>query len=219
METQDRLLAPWPSDNAGLPRMTEDEFIAWCDEDTRAEWVDGEVIMMSPVNEQHAELFDWLYRLLGDFVEARRLGRVRAHMQVRFAAQRTRRVPDILFVSAERSGLFHETHIEGPPDLIVEVVSPDSVARDYRTKYHEYQAAAVREYWIVDPMWQRLDAYRLHAAPIAEGNAEARNEYQPLEERDGVIASTVVPCFYLRPSWLWSKDRPAVLTVLHEMGV
>jgi Uma2 family endonuclease len=198
--------------------MTEGEFLAWCDEDTRAEWVDGEVIMMSPVNEQHAELFDWLYRLLGDFVEARRLGRVRADMQVRFATQRTRRIPDILFVSTERLHLFRDTHIEGPPDLVVEVVSPDSVARDYRTKYYEYQAAAVREYWIVDPMWQRLDAYRLRADPVAEGK-EAGNEYQPLEEREGLIASTVVPGFYLRRAWLWSTDRPNVLAVLHEMGV
>jgi hypothetical protein len=33
--------------------MTEDEFVAWCDEDVRAEWVDGEVIVMSPANRMH----------------------------------------------------------------------------------------------------------------------------------------------------------------------
>ena len=37
-------------------RMTEEEFVAWCDEDTKAEWVDGEVIVHSPANLQHVDL-------------------------------------------------------------------------------------------------------------------------------------------------------------------
>ncbi|HQU43811.1 MAG TPA: Uma2 family endonuclease, partial [Pirellulales bacterium] len=56
--------------------MTEEEFIAWCDEDTRAEWVDGEVIVMSPASWIHVKLSRFLTSLLGDFVDARSLGDV-----------------------------------------------------------------------------------------------------------------------------------------------
>lgn len=50
-------------------RMTEEEFLAWCDQDTRAEWVDGEVVMMAPVSDPHSDLVGWLGSLLRIFVE------------------------------------------------------------------------------------------------------------------------------------------------------
>jgi Putative restriction endonuclease len=51
-------------------RMTEREFVAWADEDTRAEWVDGEVELMSPANITHLRLTRWLVMVLGGFVDA-----------------------------------------------------------------------------------------------------------------------------------------------------
>ena len=46
-----------------LPRMTEEEFVAWCDEDTRAEFVDGEVIVFSPSSTRHVLLCNFLSTL------------------------------------------------------------------------------------------------------------------------------------------------------------
>ena len=51
--------------------MTESEFVAWCNEDVRAEWVDGEVFIMSPSNVEHDDLQIWLIRLLGEYVESK----------------------------------------------------------------------------------------------------------------------------------------------------
>ena len=142
-------------------KLTEAEFVAWCDEDTRAEWVDGEVIMMSPANIEHLLLESWLHAVLRQFTEWHGLGIVLDNAQVRLANQARRRVPDLVFLCKDRLDLLKHAHIEGAPDLIVEIVSPDSQSRDWREKYLDYQAAGVREYWVIDPMSQHAEVYAL----------------------------------------------------------
>ena len=130
-----------------MPRqhMTETEFVAWCDEDTHAEWIDGEVIVASPASATHVRLVKFLLQVLDGFVRLHHLGEVLGpELQIRFGALRHRRVPDLFFVATARANIIQRNHIEGAPDLIVEIVSPDSLARDWRDKYLEYEAMGVR---------------------------------------------------------------------------
>src|SRR5438874_110128 len=83
-------------------RMSEGEFERWCDEDVRAEWVDGEVILMPPMNDEHSDLSLWLSAEVRMFIEEHDLGAVRFDFFARFATQRRRRVPDLLFISKNR---------------------------------------------------------------------------------------------------------------------
>src|SRR5437762_1510540 len=107
-------------------RMTEQEFVNWCT-DFWAEWVDGEVILMSPVNLNHADVFSFLSVLIGAFVSKHELGSLLAELfQIRLARQRRRRSPDLFFVSNEHKDCLRYSHLEGAPDLIIEIVSPDS---------------------------------------------------------------------------------------------
>ena len=57
-------------------KITFQEFLDWCDEDTWAEWVDGEVIMVSPASFEHQDLGSLLERVLAVFTEVRDLGKV-----------------------------------------------------------------------------------------------------------------------------------------------
>jgi Uma2 family endonuclease len=196
-------------DGAPVPGVTlsETEFADWCPEELRAEWVDGKVILMSPSNVEHDELSIWLIRLVGDYVEAHGLGSIYQNIFVRFAGQRRRRVPDLLFVPKERMDLIRSTHLEGAPDLLIEIVSPDSQSRDRREKYLEYEKAGVKEYWIVDPLSKTVEASRLE-----------RKKYQRLDEIGGVIASTVLRGFRIKTAQLWQKPLPKVSGVLKWMG-
>ncbi len=199
-------------------RMTEEEFVAWCDEDTRAEWVDGEVVMMSPMSDPHSDVASWLGSVLRIFVEEHDLGVVRPEMQARLVGLRRRRVPDLWFVTKEREGLIDRACLDGPPDLAVEIVSPDSAGRDWREKYLEYEAAGVREYWVIDPASQHMEAYALAAAAPEPGQPPA-TRYRRLSEEDGVIASVVLSGLRLRVNWLWPQTRVKVLEALAQMGV
>jgi Uma2 family endonuclease len=128
---------------------------------------------------------------------------------VRFAARRRCRVPDLLFVQKSRLDLLRHNHLEGPPDVAFEIVSPDSVARDWREKYLEYESVGVHEYWVIDPMSRRAEAYALTAGAA----------YERIAPADDVIRSAVIPGFFLKENWLWQVPRPRVADVLREFTV
>lgn len=189
-------------------RLTEAEFVEWCTDSTWAEWVDGEVILMSPVNFEHAELFRFLLSVVGTYIDDRDLGTVLTEpFQIRFGRMRRRRSPDIIFISRERSEIIKYAHIEGAPDLVIEIVSPDSQSRDRREKYLEYQSAGVREYWIIDPLSKTVEAHSL-----------TRGRYGQIAKVDDRIPSSVLSGFYLKPQWLWRAKLPKVSEVLRELS-
>jgi Uma2 family endonuclease len=191
-------------------RLTEREFVEWIDDKTRAEWVDGEVIVMSPMSDDHDEFAFWLRTVVQSFVRHHDLGRVKGpDFMVRLPRRRRRRIPDLLFVSKARAEIILPNHVEGAPDLIMELVSPESVSRDWRDKYLDYQAAGVREYWVIDRLSGRVEAYSLGRAA----------KYKPVEEVDGVLASTALKGFYLRLEWLLARTPPDAAAALKEMGV
>ena len=188
---------------------TEEEFEAWCDEDVKAEYVDGRVIVHSPASTRHVDTVLFLAYLLKSFVAKHGLGTVLGpEVQVRLRPG-LRRVPDLLFVAKERTNIIRETLVEGPPDLIIEIVSPDSTARDWREKYWEYEQAGVSEYWVIDPQARRMDVYCL----------EETGRYKAVPSEAGVYRSRVVSGFWLRSGWLWQEPLPNVLEVIGELKV
>lgn len=175
----------------------------------RVEWVKGDVIEMSPVNTQHNQLSIFLTVVLRGFIGKEQLGHLLGpELQIRLAGQQTRRVPDLLFVAQERANILKETFVDGPPDLIVEIVSPDSLAQDWREKYLEYEAAGVREYWVIDPMAKHAELYSLNDG-----------KYSLISPQDDTIHSTVLSGFYLKPAWLWQNPLPNPLDILKELKV
>jgi Uma2 family endonuclease len=191
-------------------RMSEAEYDVWlrANPDSRSEWVEGELIVMSPVSYEHADLNLWLGCLLREYVEAKGLGKVIGpEFTARLRSGKSRRVPDLLFIAESRRDLIRPMHLDGPPDLAVEIVSNDSLSRDYREKYLEYEAAGVREYWIVDPFSKHIEAYSL----------DQSGKFAPIAEVDGKISSTVLDGFCLSTAWLWTTPRPTALSLLAEL--
>jgi len=193
--------------------MSYEEFIAWADEDTRAEWVDGEVIPFMPPKDKHQELVGFLHTLLILYVNLFQLGKVRvAPLEMRITwgdDKRSARQPDVFFVAQEHSERLTTDRLDGPADLAIEIISPDSVARDRADKFYEYQEAGVREYIIIDPRpgKERLDWYVL----LPDGKYQA-----VLPDEQGRYHAHVLPGLWLREAWLWPTP-PDPLAALLEM--
>ena len=189
-------------------RMTFEEYLTSGDEPHMSEWVDGEVIFMSPASRRHQELLTFLVTVVGLFVEVHKSGVVLpAPFAMRLAEQKRGREPDLIFVSRGRAHLVKPTYLDGPADLAVEIVSPESVRRDREEKFAEYEAAGVKEFWLIDPDDKTAEFYEL--------GADAR--YRPAEvELEGVHRSKVVEGFFLRAAWLWQTPAPT-LDALREL--
>jgi Uma2 family endonuclease len=97
-------------------------------------------------------------------------------------------------------------YIDGPPALALEIVSPDSVQRDYLQKRALYEQAGVREYWIIDP-----DEQRVTLLALREGRYE---EVLPV---DHLLSSEVVPGFRVDVRWLWGAPRPLAYNILRQL--
>ena len=200
----DVLLAP-----SEPTRMTYQEFLEWLDEDTLAEWVNGEVIMTSPASLPHQAISHFLAQVIGIFVEQHDLGTViPAPFQMRLEV--SGREPDLLFVTAHHLDRVRHTYLDGPADLVVEIVSPESAGRDRGEKFYEYEAAGIPEYWLLDPQTHRAEFYQLGS----EG------QYRLVApDAEDIYRSAVLPGFWLRVGWLWQQPLPRVLDVLRELQV
>lgn len=190
--------------------MTYQQFLDWIDEDAHVEWVDGWVVPMSPINGPHDELVTFLRTLLELFREAHHVGKLRGEpFQMKTGPDLPGRAPDLLFVVNEHLGRLHHTYLEGPADIAVEVISPDSVYRDREEKYREYEQGGVREYWLLDPRARQAAFFML--------GEDGRYHPIPLEE-GGIFRSRVLPGLWLKAEWLW-EPRPKLLDVLREWGL
>ena len=101
--------------------------------------------------------------------------------------------------------MLKKTHLDGPADLVVEIISEESRLRDRGGKFAEYEIGGVKEYWILDPDLKRADFFLLK-----EGRYERR-----VEDEQGIYHSELIPGFWIKVEWLWNP--PPVLEVLKEM--
>jgi Uma2 family endonuclease len=191
--------------------MTWEEFLVWVDEEHRAEWVDGEVEFMSPASLRHQDLGSFLTTLIRHYVESGSLGVVLpTPFLMKTGVHLPGREPDILFVAEQNRTRLTNTYLNGPADLAVEIVSPESVQRDRGNKYREYEQGGVREFWLLD---QDEDTYRFY-------RLDAEGHFVPiLPDEEGIVRSMVLEGLWLNVEWLRSKPLPPLMSVLRAWGL
>ena len=192
-------------------RLTFQEFLdQYGDEDVWAELERGEVYVMSPASLRHQDLVNFLTALLRFFAEYFGLGRVLSAPFLMRLGPDTAREPDILFVAREHLERLKATYLDGPADLVVEVVSPESRLRDRGIKFAEYEMAGVPEYWLIDPELERADFYVL----ASDGRYERRSA-----DEQGWYTSQALPGFRLFVPWLWQDPLPSLAEALRTLGL
>jgi Uma2 family endonuclease len=181
-----------------FPRgISYEDFLSSVDEGTHAEWVDGEVVRMSPSSERHEAVAGFLYAVLRFYVRRTEAGGRVLHAPFQMKLGRSGREPDVFYVPPERMDALQATFYDGPAALAIEVVSPDSRVRDRTEKLREYEAAGVKEYWVIDPMQRSAEVHRLSAA--------GRYELVPPGEPPR-LRSEVIPGLWIDPEWLWAEE-------------
>jgi Uma2 family endonuclease len=154
-------------------------------EQQKAEFINGEIVVHSPVKYQHNQASFRLATLLSVFVQRRGLGSV-GHEKLLVTLTRNDYEPDINFFGSEKARGFTPSQSKFPaPDLIVEVLSDSTEAVDRGIKFEDYAAHGVGEYWIVDPDQETIEQYLLQ-----EGVYRLA-----VKVKTGTIASMVVPGF------------------------
>jgi Uma2 family endonuclease len=140
---------------------TDEELMRLPDDGRKYELVDGELVV-SPAGGRHGRTVVKLTVRLGAFVAEHRLGEVFDSSTGYRLPSGNLRSPDVSFVTADRlaqSGV-PKGFLHLPPDLAVEVLSPDDRPRPVMDKVGEYLAAGVRMVWVIDPDGEKAAAYR-----------------------------------------------------------
>jgi Uma2 family endonuclease len=142
-------------------------FREWLRDDIKAEFINGEIVMHSPVKRRHLDATKYLENLLLNFVMRHDLGTVDSEKAL-IGLTRNDYEPDICFWNAETAASFVDDQMEHPaPDLIVEILSKSTTGRDRGVKFEDYAAHGVDEYWIIDPVRKSLEQYQLDEATMA----------------------------------------------------
>lgn len=151
------------TDDAGgsQRRFTYADFRRFPNDGQRHELINGEHAVTASPNIRHQELSVRLVVALANFLE-RNPAAVVFHAPLDCVFSFFDVVePDLLVVANDQREILTKRNVRGAPALVIEILSPDSSARDKRSKRALYERAGVREYWVVDPDNDCISVYRL----------------------------------------------------------
>lgn len=136
----------------GIHRLlTADDLRALPDDGNRYEIIGGQLIVSPSPSTRHQQILLELASALRAHLLSHRIGQVFvAPLDVRLSVVDVVQ-PDLLVIMNDRTSIIAEQGISGPPDLVIEILSPSSLTTDFLHKSKLYEQHGVREYWIVNP--------------------------------------------------------------------
>lgn len=186
--------------------ITFEQFLDVTDENDDFELVNGVLVERMAAQYPHERRFVWLLFLLNGYVRKRRLGTVLGSRSAVEISQFSGRLPDLMFIRAERADIIQNKAIYGAPDLVVEIVSPSNTRGDLIALEADYRAIGVAEvvFWDADGGEVRV------LRRTADGYAEERLT-------DGEYRSAVVPRFHLTVADMLADPLPDETDLLDRL--
>jgi Uma2 family endonuclease len=141
-------------------KLTYEDYVLFPEDGQRHEIIDGEHYVSPAPTPKHQRVSMRLSIRVGGFVEQHRLGEVFASPIDVLLSRHDILQPDLLFISNERAAILKDKNVQGAPDLVVEILSESTRKLDERIKLARYELLGVSEYWIVDPLGDRVHVFR-----------------------------------------------------------
>lgn len=176
------------------------EFYEMIDEDSSAEFINGEIVFHSPVMKWHTDATKELLKLIDDYLTIKGLNGYVGVEKTMVELTRNSYEPDICYWVPTTAKTFKKNQLIYPvPDFVAEVLSKSSqknIDRDRVVKYEDYQNHQVPEYWIVDPELQTIEQYLLE-----------NGRYQlNLKAKQGTVISRIIPDFEIPIPSIFDKQ-------------
>jgi Uma2 family endonuclease len=172
---------------SSVVKLTYDDFVHFPDDGQRHELIDGEHYVTPSPNTRHQAISGTLHGLIWTWLQAHPIGRLfHAPYDVVFSPFDVVE-PDLLYLSNERAAqVLTPLHAKGVPELVIEIASKSTRKRDETLKRQLYERAGVSEYWLVDPMRDKIRVYRRDGAGFGE-------PLEYLREADDVLMTPLLP--------------------------
>lgn len=174
--------------------LTYDDYAALPADGLRYELHEGELSVTPAPRPRHQLVIGNLHVIMVEHVRVRALGQVFLSPIDVILSRITVLQPDLVYLDPSRLGLVTERAIEGPPTLVIEVLSPSTGAIDRGAKRAMYARHEVPYYWIVDPHGSTVEALHL-----------AAGAYEPVARLEGTVPAALppLPALLLDPAALW----------------
>jgi Uma2 family endonuclease len=143
--------------------LTYHDYAALPDDGRRYEIHDGELSVTPAPSPQHQICAANVFRILDGHVRSNGPGVVLFAPLDVILSDSAIVQPDLVYLASDRLGAVSRRGIEGPPSLVVEILSPSTTMVDRETKRRLYARHDVPDFWLVDPDARVIEAYRLEA--------------------------------------------------------
>lgn len=177
----------------------------------RYEYVEGRLIKLAASTDRHFLIEQYLSNLIQAYLSLRPIGQLRGDpLIIRLDEESDKfRIPDLQVILDDGAAEITETQgVSGPADIIIEIVSEESVARDHGEKFEEYEKGGVREYWIIDPLRNQCRFNRL----------QDDGKYRTIHlEEAGEYTPPLLPDLVIDVATLWQDQMPDVIRVVEAV--
>jgi len=186
--------------------VSEEEFWEIANEDSNFELINGVLIIHSPASTEHEELFGYLNFVLRYYTEQTEKGKVFGSRLVMRLSEKWNAEPDLMVILPEHYDRIKKTRIQGPADLVIEILSPTTRELDLTKKLPHFRQAGVEEIWIIDPKSQELTIYW-----------EKEEKKWARENADSYIESHILPDIKFKPIWMWEREKYPSSRVIEDI--
>jgi Uma2 family endonuclease len=142
------------------PRLTYNDYLLLPDDGLRHEIIEGEHYVSPSPSVRHQRILFTLSYLIRHYLEAHPIGEAFFAPFDVLLSEFDILVPDLIYLSKERSNLLTLENLQGAPDLVVEILSFSTRPRDTQLKRDVYGRTGVAESWVIDPEHDVVDVYR-----------------------------------------------------------